>query len=388
MQKNSLFSNEIFEKLRLAERESLWEKVTDFFHHKYVQKVLLSLFLVLVLLVVHSFAITTQNFLHRYERKDRQAVLQLNNINPEELDVNKTFRLTTYHLNHGFLSSTQKLPFSFGKETQFLPLEKVKANMDGSIQVLRESQSDFVFLQGIDVNSFQSYQLNFLDYLSKHFSEGFAFAYTQKTKHYPWLSFALGEGQSLQSGMATFSPFVMEKTESLSLEKNKPWWAFTSWQAEKATLLRSEFRVPNTEKKLVLLQFFLPSTLSEEDFLYALRAWGSIFEEAKKQGHFVLAGGHFGKSLEKKENGLSYGEKDLLSLVLGEDVTDVATAFDSSAKTAREKFSPYVAGQSATYIEDAFFFANGVQVQSGRVLSTEFSYSANEALQIEFLLKP
>lgn len=389
MQKKSLFSNEIFEKLSLAEeRESIWEKLVDFFHQKYVQKALLSFVLVLALLMVHFLAITTQNFVHRYERKERQAVLQLNNINPEELDVNKTFRLTTYHLNQGLLSATQKLPFSFGNETQFLPLEKVKENLDGSIQLLRESQSDFFFLQGIEVNSHRTYQLNFLDYLSKHFSVGFAFAYTQKTTHYPWLSLALGEGQSLQSGMATFSPFAIEKTEGISLENDKAWWDFSSWQAEKATLLRSEFFLPNTERKLVLLQFFLPASLSEDAFATALKRLGTVFEEEKKQGHLVLAGGNFGKPLANIENRLHYGEKELLSLIFAENRTDIKTAFAEQGNTAREKFSPYVAGQSATYIEDAFFFTSGVEVQACRVLSTTFSYSANEVLQVEFQLKP
>ncbi len=350
-----------------------------------------------------------------YKRIGNISLEVTSNSNKETVKKNEELSLTTFNIGFGAYSSNYTFFMDTGYDkdgnvtkgtySRGISKEDVLNNIDGSIEAMKSLDSDFYFVQEVDVDSTRAYHINQQQMIESSF-EGydstFAIDYDSAYLFYPITS---PHGKS-KAGMSTLSSYAIKDSQ------RKEYTISTSFS--KFFDLDRCFSVNRIEvedgKQLVLINSHM-SAYDEGGTIRntQIHELYSFMKEEADKGNYVLTAGDFNHDMitgnpdypQYDRTNYAYKDQidqlkpDWLSYIFEEDGT---SPFDDGFKvyaadnlpSCRDCDVVYTPGSTFVSTLDGFIASMNIEVK--KVYTTKlgengFAYSDHQPSTLEFILK-
>src|SRR6056297_991254 len=273
----------------------------------------------------------------------------------------ETFRVTTFNIGYCGLDEDQDFFMDGGKGSRSESPEKTRENFQAIADFLTSVNSDFFFLQEVDVNSTRSYhidQLQLFNSLLRDYSSSFALNYWVRWVPVPVFN-PMGY---VKSGLVTYSKYLtMDSTRyCLPVEESGIVRYFKLDRAMIETMIPLE-----NGKKLYLVNIHLSAY--DQGGLIKKKQTEYIIDYIKSVDdgdHYMLIGGDWNQLLDSDLLD-RYGENvpDWLG-ILPKEIDDLSfnLAFDSSNNTVRDNATPYTRGENFATVIDGFLISPNLEI--------------------------
>jgi endonuclease/exonuclease/phosphatase family metal-dependent hydrolase len=384
--------------------------------NKIIKRILLVLMIVVLVLV--SFVGSYCGYIYfSYERigdtdLDITSGSKLNN-----LVVGQTYSATTY--NVGFGAYSQDFTFFLdtgydidGNETcgyysKARSKEEALFNINGSVNTIKELDSDFVFLQEVDVNSTRSYRIDqnelFFNGLKNYDN---VFSCNFNTAYLPYPLYDM-HGSSY-AGLSTFSKYKIDEAHRFEYTISEDFSKF--FDCDRCFSV-SLLNVDNG-KKLYLVNSHMSAydkggVIKEKQ----ITELNSFLKKCKDEDNYVIVGGDFNHDLITNNPNFDYtsNNKPFNNVLKNPDW--IASYFDENGKNPLIEGYKVVASDNAptcrnndikwnpelTYkcVVDGFITSDNIEItknynvvtKNGNLGIDGFAYSDHQPAYIEFKLK-
>ncbi|KAF2956334.1 endonuclease/exonuclease/phosphatase family protein [Marinitoga sp. 38H-ov] len=302
------------------------------------------------------------------------------NIAPDELVI--------FNWNIGYAGLGKDEDFFLdGGKTSVPSKERVRKNLEGIAEILKNNLSDIYLIQEIDIDSHRSNNINELEYLKNNVFENnynIAFATNYNVLFVP-VPFSKPMGKVL-SGLTTISKYKIEEAKRYKLPGEYS-WPTKVFQLDRCVILS---RIPtNKEKDLVIINIH-PSaydsggTLRKQQLEFIL----NIANDEFKKGNYVIIGGDWNSEFTKTN--FNYTEKKPESYVeLPENmkIDGWKWGYDISNPTNRSVAFPYKKGENFVTVIDGFYVSPNIDIEYVKTLNYEFEYSDHNPVILKVKLK-
>ena len=353
--------------------------------------------LVLCLLAAGGYVLYMQL---NYYRIEDHTPLTVEHDRQECVATGATYTIATYNIGFGayeptytFFMDTGEMENgdrTQGERARAFSEERVLENTKGSVELMRQLDCDFYFVQEADRDATRSYHVDQAKQIGEAFSD-YGYIYCSAF-HSPYLLYPLQEPHgSVESGLVTLSRYHVAS----SVRRQLP--VSTSFITKFTDLDRcfAVNRIPvEGGKELVLINLHL-SAYDEGGQMrkQQLAMLNEVMAEEYARGNYVIAGGDFNHDIagtidtfptEQKIPGWVYclTDEDLadgFSFVIPENSREVPSC--------RGADIPYEKGVTYTVTVDGFIVSDNVEA-SGTVIDNGFAYSDHQPVKVMFTLLP
>ena len=363
-----------------------------------VKKILIGLASILgaVVLLAGGYVLYLQL---EYDRIEDNLVMEIANQQTSMLSSNKSYTLATYNIGFGAYSDD----YTFFMDTGIMAdgvetkgtsgkaasKDEVERNIQGSMNIMKELNADFYFLQEVDEKADRSYDVNQrkaveenLPFHSNSFAYNFHSGYLMLPPSDP-------HGAS-DAGMMTLSNHQAHSATRHSFTVDE---SFITKFTDLDRCFTSTIVPVENGKNLVLINVHM-SAYDEGGLIRAqqLAQLNMILEAEKEKGNYVIVGGDFNHNLggeletfpstQQVPNWIAVlKEEDLptgYELVLAENSQDVATC--------RGADIPYEKGVTYETIVDGFIVSENVKATSQNI-DGGYAYSDHNPVVLTFELQ-
>ena len=306
---------------------------------------------------------------------------------------NVTYSVLTYNVGFGAYVPEYSFFMDGGKYSRAFSKEAALQAIEGSADVVKQLQPDFVLLQELDLRATRSYNTNqyelFSSYLPSYtslYAVNFNSAYLLYPLHEP-------HGKS-NSCIALYSAHPVTSAIRRSLPIETDFSKFFDLDR-----CYSVAELPANEKKLFIYNVHLSAYSSDEAMRNAqMELLFQDMEEQYKQGNYVICGGDFNRDLKadwtkgldaSKDTWAQPFDRTMLpdGFVMGLDQFDSDTV-QSIPDTNRNAETPYEPGITTTYTLDGFIYSNNVNMLSYETIDLQYEYSDHNPVYMTFSLIP
>jgi endonuclease/exonuclease/phosphatase family metal-dependent hydrolase len=362
---------------------------------KIFKKVLLGLAILIgtFIIIVLGYVIYMQA--NYYRIKDNKEVsIENNQASLVEKDIE--YSIMTY--NVGFGAYSQDFSF-FMDEGEMLDGTKVKGkygkarskkeeieNINGSIDIVKEKDPDFVFLQEVDTPASRNYKVDerkmFLDSLTSY-SSSYAINY-----HSSYIILPINDPMgTANSGILSLAKFNMNSSIRKSLPISN---AFISKFTDLDRCMNI-MRYKVSDKELVLINVHLSAY--DKGGVYRAKQITLIQEiltEEYEKGNYVILGGDFNHDIAHTLGKFPTTQKDPAWVAVLDDA-DIPEHFSVAADgetwgSCRAAEMPYVAGENYVVTVDGFMVSDNITVSSVLNMNNDFLYSDHLPVIMKFKL--
>lgn len=207
----------------------------------------------------------------------------------ESLAIDEELTVMTWNVGYCALGDNADFFMDGGSHVQTADEARVKANLNGIVEGIKEINPDIAMLQEVDINAKRSYGINQEEYIAKQFEDittTFATNYKVPYIPYPWPPMG-----KVHAGIQTISKYPV--TDSMRYQLPCPF----SWPERLGNLKRCVMvdRIPleNSDKELVVMNLHLEAYDAGEGKLAQTRMLKEMLEKEKEAGNYVIAGGDF-----------------------------------------------------------------------------------------------
>lgn len=335
----------------------------------------------------------------QYYRIEDFTELEIEGNAAEPVETGKDYTLMTYNVGFGaysadysFFMDTGKMEDgtpTVGKSARARSKEETLANIDGSIELMKQAGCDFYFVQEVDEKATRSYQVNERERIRAAFSEYAAVFVNNFHSAYLFYPFTEPHG-AVEAGMLNLSRYRVKESVRRQFPVSD---AFIT----KFTDLDRCFSVTRYEvdggKELVLIQLHM-SAYDEGGTIRAeqLALLNTVLAEEGGKGNYVIAGGDFNHALEGSMETFPSKQQipdwvfDLTSEDLAEGFHFVKAENAQETATCRGADIPYEKGVNYVTIVDGFIVSENVEASAVNV-ENEFLYSDHNPVILTFSLK-
>lgn len=366
---------------------------------KIAKRILLSLASILLVFVITVGCYLEYVILQYYRIEDR-GVLEINDKNENVLAYGDTLTITTYNIGFGAYSRDYSFfmdsgymkdgTYVSGKYAKARNEGVVKTNTNGAINSLTNTESDFIFLQEVDVDATRSYGINQYEMLMDKFNtydSAYASNFHSAYLLYPFNDF-IGK---TEAGIVTMSKYDIESSvrHSLPIDNSFPTRFFDLDRCFSVTRVKV-----NNGKELVLINVHLSAY--DEGGLIRKAQMGvlnEILKEEKEKGNYVVAGGDFNHDIVGSINTFKTEQKvPEWVYALNDDDLESGYKFvsDTDTPTCRSTDMPYTKDVNYTVVIDGFIVSDNIEVISADVSVGDdnlFLHSDHNPVTMEFKLK-
>lgn len=321
-------------------------------------------------------------------KPEEKTVIDIENNKSEIVKTNSPLSITTFNIGYGTMDDTVDFFMDGGVMSRGTSEEKVSENLDGIEKIIKDLNSDIIFLQEVDVKATRSYKINQLDRIRESFSDySTNFAINYKV---PWVPIPIFKphGQVL-AGLTTLSKFNIESATRYDLPGKSSFFVQLA-DLDRAMVI-NRFTVDNG-KELVAIN----AHLSAYDKGGAIRKVQlgyikSILEEEYLKGNYVIIGGDWNQQIPGT-NALDFTTTeewpDWLQDIPEDFVpSGYSWAYDKTIATSRTVATPYIKGENLTSIIDGFLVSDNIEIVSTKGTNQDFKYSDHNPVTLVFRLK-
>ena len=355
--------------------------------------VLLSLVL-LVVLVVAGYVIYMEAV---YYRIPDHQILEPDNNATKQVNKNEEYSITSY--NFGFGAYSQDYTFFMdkgskdgvetkGKESRARSKEECLENMEGSANILKELNSDFMFIQEVDKKAHRSYFMDQESFLSEKFSSygsTYALNYHMPYMCYP---FPVPHG-AVEAGLLTLSQYKITSSERRALPITQN-WIKKMFELDRSFMV-NRLPITGSDKELVLINIHM-SAYDEEGFRDKQVAMlNEVLKAEKSLGNYVIVGGDFNHDVSNSLNAFptKQDRRTTMPRLTNTDLTSGYTWADAknNAPTCRNCNMPFIEGDTLTFVCDGFIVSDNIKINLIENIDKKFKYTDHNPVYLKFELK-
>ncbi len=321
-------------------------------------------------------------------KPEEKTVIDIENNKDEIIKTNSDLSITTFNIGYGTMDDTVDFFMDGGVMSRGTSEEKVLENLDGIGKIIKDLNSDIIFLQEVDVKATRSYKVNQLERIKKSFSDySTNFAINYKV---PWVPIPIFKphGQVL-AGLTTLSKFNLESATRHDLPGKSSFFVQLA-DLDRAMVI-NRLAVDNG-KELVAIN----AHLSAYDKGGAIRKVQlgyikSILEEEYLKGNYVIIGGDWNQQIPGT-NAFDFTTTEKWPEWLQDIPEDFVPsgyswAYDKTIATSRTVATPYIKGENLTSIIDGFLVSDNIEIISTKGTDQDFKYSDHNPVTVVFRLK-
>ena len=331
-----------------------------------------------------------------YRIEDKQA-LHIEDRSSLGLDISKTYTISTYNI--GFGAYEQDYSFFMdegymkdgtyvkGKYAKAKNKDAVVTNTNGSINTIKDLDSDFIFFQEVDKAATRSYKVNQYEMILNSF-DGYDATYASNF-HSAYLLYPFNDviGKT-EAGIVTLSKYDIDSSirYSLPIDESFPTRFFDLDRCISINRIKLE-----NDKELVLVNVHL-SAYDEGGIIRKkqLELLNELLKTEYEKGNYVIAGGDFNHDIVNSKEKFQTEQKvpEWVYELSDEDLTSgYRFVSDDSLPTCRSTDMPYQEGVNYTVVIDGFIVSDNIEVVKTSVISqddTLFLYSDHNPVTMQF----
>lgn len=309
---------------------------------------------------------------------------QKGSVNVDALYGGQDFRILTFNTGYAALDKQADFFLDGGVSVNPDSEERVRENMLGIGNIIKDCNADFCFLQEIDTEADRTFDINqWMQYENdlKTYESRFSLNYSCNYVPYP-LKENMGK---IHSGIATFSHYDISSATRYSLPCPFTWPSRVA--NIKRCMLATRIPIENSDnKELVLVNFHLEAYDNGAGKEAQTRQLMDFIQSEYDKGNYVVAGGDFNQifpdTLDK------YPFKDTSQWLPGKldsPPDGWKYAYDSNVPTCRLLNQPFNPNSSLTqyYIIDGFIVSPNLTVNSVKTLDEGFVYTDHNPVVME-----
>lgn len=332
-----------------------------------------------------------------YSRIEDNQALEIYNkgtVKEEELSLNTDYTAVTYNIGFGAYSWDYSFFMDGGKHARGFNKQAILDNTYGSIQLMKEQQADFLFLQEVDIKATRSYHVNQEQMIQEAFfdvSYAFAINYDSAYLFYPILE---PHGKS-KAGIQTISDYKLTEGIRRSFPIDTSFYKFMDLDR-----CYSKTRAKVEEgKELVLYNVHLSAYTKDETIVRnQVMMLSEDMKEEYEKGNYILCGGDFNQDLlgnspeifktpESEEN----WAKPFPASLLPKGIKVAFELLDKEARwqlspSCRNADSPYEKNVSFVTMVDGFLVSDNMKLVDIQTVDNGFLYSDHNPVKITFQL--
>lgn len=355
---------------------------------KKVFGVILKVVLVVVLVGVIGFAslvgfLTITNY-----DPDKIETTQVMANATSTLVGDETLSFLTWNIGYCSLGADEDFFMDAGTKTRPDSEEIVKSYMENIAKELISYESDFIFLQEIDVDSKRSYhvdQKTYFDQLLSDYSRSFSYNYDVKYVPVPFPP--LGK---VEAGIGTYGKYNISEASRYALPGQYDWPKSVAMLDR--CMLVSRLPIENKNEMLVIVNAHF-SAYDDGSIRSQQLAFIKDFVEAEyKLGNYVVLGGDWNQTFPGVDvesfpvygDGTFWMPYQIEANWIGDDWT---FGISSQVPTYRLLDAAYEEGVTQTGVIDGFLVSPNLKVVETEVINLSFEYSDHNPVKmtIEFM---
>lgn len=327
-----------------------------------------------------------------YKRiKDDQALEIHHNSSIESIKAGEIYRVMTYNIGFGAYTPEYTFFMDGGKSSIAKSKESVMKCIQGSAQIAKQYNPDFLLLQEVDLDATRSYHVNQKEIFNSVFSEYDnyeAIIYDSAFLLYPiWEP----HGKSLSS-IAGFSRYKIESAIRRSLPISE---GFNKFLDLDRCYSKSQVSVEN-DKKLCLYNVHLSAYGNDASIRSAqIEMLANDMEQEYLAGNYIVCGGDFNHDLLGEKNDSRKIESWAHPFPREELPDHFNMAVDllpenismTQPKSTRGNDVPYDPSSSFVVTLDGFIVSDNIEIMQYNVMDSGFKYSDHNPVTMEFKLK-
>lgn len=362
---------------------------------KYLKRVLLFISILIGLFIV-VLGIYVFYMQINYYRIEDNLEIEVENNQEEVISVDKEYSIVTYNIGFGSYSSDYSFFMDSGKMNDGTSVsgvygrgrsqEEVLRNTNGSLELVKSENPDFILLQEVDIPCYRS---QYVDQKSI-FMEGFPSYSSSFAKNYHCSFVALPITDPMgfgESGILALSRFKMES----SLRRQLP--ISTSFVSKFTDLDRciNIIRYKVNDKELVMINVHLSAYDSGGVFRKEqIKLLNDILKEEHDLGNYVIVGGDFNQDIANtigKFEGKQLRPDWVQEISESELTSGYSFAADDSIGSCRAAEIPYEEGVNYLVTVDGYIVSDNIHVISIKNIDNKFLYSDHLPAVMKFKLK-
>ena len=282
---------------------------------------------------------------------------------PPLLAQNQEYKITTFNIGYGALGKEQDFFMDGGKNSGAFSENEVLTNMNAIDKYINATNSDFVFLQEVDISGKRSFNVDELAYFrQQHYSISYGINYDVFFVPVP-ITNPHGDAKSGIATLAKTNPFKAERYDFAG-EEPFPKGLFDLQRCFTIT----RYAVAQ-DKELVLINahfsaFDKGGKIREQQ----LAQMQNILIEEEQKGNYVILGGDFNHELPGTSSANftwtnAYPE---WCKVMDENFLPVnySWAVDGSNPSIRANNEPYTSGKNFLATIDGFAVSNNIKIKT------------------------
>jgi len=313
-----------------------------------------------------------------------EAVESATILNDNEVAITgNTFTVTSFNIGYCGLDKYQDFFLDGGTMSHSSSLEKTEENLEAIKTYIETRNSDFYFLQEVDVKGSRSFNVNQRDSIGDYFSDYSAtFSYNFKAK---WIPIpVLDPLGSAYGGLMNLSRFSPLKSTRYSLPGEEP-FPRKYFELDRS-IMEDVYNLENG-KKLYMINIHLSAydkggTIRAEQVQFMIDYINEIYDEDE---NYIIFGGDWNHLLDS-----SKFVDDLPDWVatLPDNLFDTGfnLAYDTNVNTVRSDEAPYVEGEIFETVIDGFLVSPNIIIDLVEGGDLGFENSDHNPVTLTFTL--
>ncbi|MBR1581925.1 MAG: endonuclease/exonuclease/phosphatase family protein [Bacilli bacterium] len=341
------------------------------------------------------------------------------NAQHEKVSIGSNYKAITYNIGFGAYSQDYTFFMDDGYDDEGNLItgyyskgrskDEILYNINGSSNIVKNEDSDFVLLQEVDVHSTRSYYVDEDKIYRGKLNEGYMHSFA-KNFHTAFLPYPLYDMHgSVQSGLSTYSKYKITHSE------RKEYTVATDFS--KFFDLDRCFQVNKIEVDNGKILYLVNNHMSAYDEGGKIRKiqmeeLNAFLNKVKEEGNYCIVSGDFNHDLlvnnpkfdyndsTNRPFGMTKKKPDWLSYLFDENhnspITSGFTVYGSDNNpTCRNNNITWIEGETFVASVDGFIVSDNIEVTSIKTIRTinpktnieGFAYSDHEPVSLEFKLK-
>ena len=321
-------------------------------------------------------------------KPEEQISIEVENNKVETLNTKDEIKITTFNIGYGTMDENVDFFMDGGVMSRGISKEATIENMNAIISVVKDLNSDLIFLQEVDVKATRSYKINQVQMIKDEFKDySCNFAINFKV---PWVPVPLSNPHgNVLAGLVTLSKYNIESATRYDLPGK------SSFFVQLADLDRAMTvnRMPvDNGKELVAINAHLSAydkggTVRKVQLGYIKE----FLESEYAKGNYVIIGGDWNQQIPGT-NAFDFPTTEQWPDWL-QDVPPELTpknftwAYDNKTPTNRTVATAYTPGENLVSVIDGFLVSDNIEIISTIGTDLQFKNSDHNPVTITFKLK-